>query len=355
MKGKGLFLSLFLLSSIAIFLIFYNQTNQEPSPNFSLANFYYKKVLPFFYNYYIVYSSSSLNNQENLPLLESKDQELKNYLFLGIAGEGSRGGYLTDTIIIISINEKNKTINLISIPRDLLVQVSNSFFNYSSKINALFEIENYSKKKTEPKTFNLVKTKISEITGLKIDEVIILDLLAVKNIVDQLGGIDVYLEKDVYDPNLVNPHNPSQIFYLKAGWQHLDGDMFLKLIRTRYAPEGDFYRMKNQQMLLIALKNKIEELINNLSVISLIQTWQSLSGHYFTSLSFSDLINLLNSLKEIKNYQIKNIVIDSKSSSLLISSGYYDNLGNYVYALIPKAGFENYSEIQKYISEKIYE
>lgn len=342
------FLALFILSLIAIFLIFFDNKSV-------LTYQFYKshryKPLFFLYNRYII-NSSSINKKEGLPL-NTNQEGLKNYLFLGIAGEGSRGSYLTDTIIVISINEKNKTINLISIPRDLLVKIPN--LSYSSKINSLFEIENSLKKKTESKTFNLVKEKINQITGLNIEEVIVLDLIAVKNIVDQLGGIDIYLEKDVYDPYLVNPLNPSQIFYLKAGWQHLNGDMLLKLIRTRYAPEGDFYRMKNQQMMLLALKNKLEELINNLSIISLIQTWQSLSGHYFTSLSYSDLINLFNSFKKIKNYQIKNIIIDSKDSALLISSGYYDDKGNYVYSLIPKAGFEDYSEIQKFIHQKIYE
>ncbi len=340
-KEYFLYFFLFFLLFFSIFLIFFPKNYQE-----------LEKSISFFSNIYtIVNPNSEISKIENTK--ENFQGKIKNFLFLGIAGEGSRGSYLTDTILIISLNEIKEKIFLISLPRDLLVQVPDK--NFSTKINTLFELENQRKKSHQNKTFEYIKTKVNQITGLEISEVIVLDLEAVKSIIDQLGGIDIYLEKPVYDPNLVNPQNPSQIFYLEPGWRHLNGDMFLKLIRTRYAPEGDFYRMKNQQMLLMALKNKIEQLINNWSIISWLQILQSLSGHYFTTLSPSDFLDLISLFKKIHHYPIENIIIDTQNSGLLTSTGYYDGLGKYVYALIPKAGFENYSEIQNFINQKIYE
>ena len=197
---------------------------------------------------------------------------------------------------------------------------------------------------------------MEEISGLKIDEVIVLDLEAVKSLVDTLGGIDIYLEKDFFDPNLVNPHNPSQMFYLEAGWQHLDGDFILKMIRSRYAPDGDFSRMKNQQLLLSAIKEKLSQSLDSSSIISWVQIWQSLADHYFTSFSLTDLTNLLLLAKEVKDYPIEGTIISAyEPNKLLVSSGYYDGMGKYVYALVPKAGLENYEEIQNFIYSLIDE
>jgi len=337
MRKKDIIYSYLFLTFLLFLALFLVLLKNNQFSNFSLST-----------SYTILKPSS-----EEKTLNTFSQNNLKNFLFLGIAGEGSRGAYLTDTIIISAINPEKKKITLISLPRDLLVKVPHQ--EYSVKINALFDLENPNKK-IKNKTFNLIREKVSQITGLKIDEVVVLDLEAVKNIVDQLGGIDVYLEKDVYDPNLVNPKNPSQIFYLESGWRHLDGDLFLKLIRTRYAPEGDFYRMKNQQTMLLALKNKISQLIESWSIISWLQIWQSLSNHYYTTLSLSDLTNLILTFKDLKNYSIENVIIGNTNGiKLLESSGYFDSLGQYVYALIPRAGFENYQEIQKFIFQKIYE
>ncbi|MGE4554678.1 MAG: LCP family protein [Candidatus Paceibacterota bacterium] len=330
-----------------------------------LIHLYFFLTLLIFLAFFLITSSSfSFSLSTSYTILnqsspEEKDQlipenEVINFLFLGIAGEGSRGSNLTDTILIISVNKTQKRINLISLPRDLLVKASPT--HSPLKINALFELENAHKKSSQKKTFELIKKKVSQITGLEISEVIVLDLEAVKTIVDKLGGIDIYLEKDIYDPNLVNPKNPSQIFYLEAGWRHLDGDTFLKLIRTRYAPEGDFSRMKNQQLLLLALKNKISQLLESLSIISWIEIWQSISNHYWSTLSFSDLINLFISFKDLKEYTTKSIVVANSQEKKLLNSTFYPiPSGGLIYALIPRAGFENYNEIQDFIFNKIYE
>lgn len=301
-----------------------------------------------------LFNNFSDTGTKNLNFIKPTEDTVKNFLFLGIAGAGSRGSLLTDSIIIISLNKTEEKIHLISFPRDLLVKAPNS--NNLLKLNSLFELENKNKKYNESKSFDLIKTKMEEISGLKIDEVIVLDLEAVKSLVDTLGGIDIYLEKDFFDPNLVNPHNPSQMFYLEAGWQHLDGDLFLKMIRSRYAPDGDFSRMKNQQLLLSALKEKLAQSLDSSSIISWVQIWQSLADHYFTSFSLTDLTNLLLLAKEVKDYPIEGTIISAyEPNKLLVSSGYYDGLGKYVYALVPKAGLENYEEIQNFIYSLIDE
>lgn len=304
----------------------------------------------------------SFDNPSNNPLKQPLGQETSklerpsiNILFLGIAGEGSLGALLTDTIFVLNIFPSKKQISIISIPRDLWVKIPSS--STGIKINNLYELENKGKKFSQSNSYELIKQKIEEITGLSIDHIVILDLEGFGKLIDALGGIDIWLEKDVVDPNLVNPHNPSEIFHLSAGWRHLDGALTIKFIRTRYAPEGDFYRIEHQQQIIAALKEKLTKLTDVWNLISWLKIWQSLSGHFTSNLDFNTIWQLLPVVKNIPSDQIQYLSITNRPpDKLLMTSTIKDNWsGKDIYILIPAKGFENYEEIHNYINEKIYD
>jgi len=294
-------------------------------------------------------SKEELSKSENSPI---------NILFLGIVGEGSRGAFLTDTIFVTSIipsKPSKKQISMISIPRDLWVKIPNG--STSVKINSLYELENTGKNFSKAVSYELIKEKIEDITGLSINYIVILDLKGFEKLIDALGGIDIWLEKDVIDPSLVNPHNPSEIFHLSAGWRHLDGALIIKFIRTRYAPNGDFYRMEHQQQIIAALKDKLTKLADVWNLLSWLKIWQSLNGHVITNLDFNTIWQIFPIVKNISSSQIQYLSITNKPpDELLMTSTIYDNWSDKdIYILIPAKGFENYEEINNYINEKIYE
>lgn len=278
-----------------------------------------------------------------------------NILFLGIVGEGSRGAFLTDTIFVTSIIPSQKQISMISIPRDLWVKIPNG--STGVKINSLYELENKGKRFSEATSYELIKEKVEDITGLPMDYIVILDLKGFEKLIDALGGIDIWLEKDIIDPSLVNPHNPSEIFHLSAGWRHLDGALIIKFIRTRYAPNGDFYRIEHQQQIIATLKDKLTKLADIWNLISWLKIWQSLSGHVITNLDFNTIWQIFPIVKDISSSEIKYLSITNRPpDELLITSTIYDNWADKnIYILIPAKGFENYEEINNYIKEKIYE
>jgi LCP family protein required for cell wall assembly len=276
-----------------------------------------------------------------------------NILFLGIAGEGSRGQFLTDAILIIHLNLSQKKIALISIPRDLWVQIPNR--SQKIKINGLYDLENKDKPFSQATNSNLIRQKIEEITGLTINHTAILELEGFGKLIDAIGGIDIWLAEDISDPLLVNPHNPSEIFHLAAGWRHLDGDLAIKFVRTRYAPEGDFYRMQNQQQIIAALKNKLAELADVWNLTTWLKIWQSLNKHVITDLNFNTLWQIFNLVKDIPVDQIEYIKITNRPPDQLLQTVTFTDgsEGEYIYALIPRQGFEQYQQIQNYIKEKI--
>jgi len=148
-------------------------------------------------------------------------QERVNLLFLGIPGKGFIGENMTDTIIVINSGPKGENPIGISIPRDLLVKSPAQ--DYYTKINALYGLGENNEQGVE-----LTKRAIKEVTGLDIDYFVVFDLEGVKNIIDALGGIDVAVQKDIYDPQFPAPYDSYETFSLKRGVHHLDGKTALK-------------------------------------------------------------------------------------------------------------------------------
>jgi LCP family protein required for cell wall assembly len=136
----------------------------------------------------------------------------KNILVLGIAGFDSNGPLLTDVMMVVNINLDKTSIKAISIPRDLLVNIKGT--EKFSKINNLLTVDN---PQLKIKNTDLIKNKMEQITNLKIDNIVIVDLDGFRYFIDAIGGINVYVDKPLYDPKLANPDNPNERFYLEAG------------------------------------------------------------------------------------------------------------------------------------------
>jgi LCP family protein required for cell wall assembly len=260
-----------------------------------------------------------------------------NFLFLGIGGQENSAPNLTDTIIIINSTLRAENPIAISIPRDLLVKFPEK--NFFTKINAVFQysgIEN-------------VKTIINQITGLNLDYYLILDLDTVKDLVDKLGGVDVNVKENIYDPQFPAAYNSFEMFSLKRGLQHLDGETALKYIRSRYQPEGDFSRMQRQQQVISAIKDKILALNFIWNFPTILSIWNTLQKHAITNIGLTDIKYAWNLVKKTSLDEIKFYTI----SSPLVVSGQEILGGEKAYILKPKAGINDYSEIREYIDQLI--
>jgi len=270
-----------------------------------------------------------------LPLAINKDRV--NFLFLGIAGEGNSAPQLTDTIIIINSTPKANNPVAISIPRDLLVKYPDK--NYYTKINALYKYGG----------IDTIKSEITNITRLESDYYLIVDLGCVKKIIDKLNGIDVYVEEDIYDPAFPASYDSFETFSLKKGEQHLDGETALKYIRTRNQPQGDFSRIKRQQQVISALKDKILSLNFILNFPKILGVWDILQENAYTNIGLSDIKYAWNLIKKTKLDEIKFNTI----APPLVVSGTTTLGGETASILIPKLGINNYQEIKEYINQLI--
>jgi LCP family protein required for cell wall assembly len=162
-----------------------------------------------------------------------------NILIAGL--DGSTGQTRTDSIIVAHVDLKNKYANLVSIPRDSRVEIPG--YGKYDKINSAY---------TRGGPELTVKT-IENFLGAPVDFYFIFHIEAAIKMVDALGGVDLFVEKNMhYSDRSQNLH-----IDLNKGFQHLDGKDAIGYARFRHDAAGDFGRIERQQNLIDALTKKI--------------------------------------------------------------------------------------------------
>ncbi len=222
--------------------------------------------------------------------IKTDDRDHSNFLIVGIGGENHDGADLTDSIKIISINHQDKSINMISIPRDLWVY-SDEFG--SSKINELYMLK---KEQTNSEALGMLylSQKIEEITGISIHYRIKIDFNSFKQAVDSLGCIDVNVPESIYDPYY--PKDGTYLyepFSIKKGQQCIDGDTALKYARSRYSSAGgDFSRSERQALIIKAIKEKALSSGVLLNPKKLKNLYDTFNTNVYTDISWDEMVYL---------------------------------------------------------------
>ncbi len=149
----------------------------------------------------------------------------------------------SDTNIAVNIDLATKNLGVVSIPRDLWVEIPKVGH---AKVNEA--IADGGPERTEA-------TLVSNFGMPAFDYYLILKIDATKNIVDAIGGIDVDVEKTMdYDDNWGHLH-----IHLKKGYQHLNGEQTVGYIRFRHDEEGDFGRMRRQRQVMQVLVARLKD------------------------------------------------------------------------------------------------
>ena len=265
----------------------------------------------------VAFGYNCLNSKIELPNVVAKtllktigssikkdDQGYTNFLALGVGGQNHDGGELTDTILIISINEKNKNVVMSSIPRDLYVSHENII---SQRINSVYENVKY--KQSNEIGYQTLSEIVEEITNIPIHYYIKIDFSGLEDIVNALGGITVYNDETIYDPEYPGPNYTYQTFSLSKGYQNLDGATALKFVRSRKS-SSDFARAQRQQKLLVAMKEKALQLNILTSKKNLSNLYQSIEKNLETNLKFGEILTLAGISATIDPNKVNQIVLN---------------------------------------------
>lgn len=282
---------------------------------------------------------------QNWQTLSLKNAE--SVLILGESGPGWTAGDLTDTILVALINPDGQNAILVSIPRDLVVLGPKGEYE---KINSLWTIgKNPSGKESVAEQASLIKQTAEKITGIPIFDVIIINVAAVKNLVDTLGGIAVNVEQKIDDPAFPTPGGGIEHFTLDPGFQVLNGDTAVKYIRTRHTPNGDFGRTRRQQQTIEAVIAKARGLNLLSSLPKLLPLYGELKNNMQTTIDLTKIPSIIKAVENIPFNNVETIALDESSPAPLLKS----SNGILGAGLMPKAGMFDYTEIQNAIAQKI--
>ncbi len=266
-----------------------------------------------------------------------------NILLLGIGGESHSGKYLTDTIIMASVNPKTYQSALLAIPRDLYVQIPGT--NYHTKINALYAYGKQNKKLSTDQAVNLTKLSVEKITGETIHYYCIIDFEGFKKIIRELGGININVEKDIYDPKYPGPNFSYETFELSKGFHHLDAETALKYARVRHTADGDFGRLARQQQIIASVRERALSLKILTNPVKINHLLKILGEHVQTNIKKNEIPAILNLLKKINIHQTTTKVLTAWDQDAVLKSTHINLGGQQAYVLIPR--LNNYSQIQK--------
>lgn len=284
-------------------------------------------------------------------LIGSNDKELKgekddriNVALLGMGGGTHDGPLLTDTIIIASLKPSTKEVAMISIPRDLVVQIPGYGWRKINHANAFGSVQD------PPKGGELASQVISQSFGIPIHYYVRIDFAGFENIIDDLGGITITVENLLDDERYPVPGKETattteryEHLYIEPGRVKMNGGLALKYARSRQAKgiEGsDFARSKRQQQVLLAVKDKGLSLGTIANPIKISKLMDTLAQHLSTNLEVWEILKLFNISKKIDEDNITRRVFDDSPDSILHSVITEEG----AFVLIPKSG--NFSELQ---------
>ena len=236
----------------------------------------------------------------NLREKEIKDNDSFSVLLLGIDngayGRGTEVGR-SDTMLVVTVNEKLGKTTIVSIPRDSYTEIIG--YGTNDKINHAYAFGQ------EKMSINSVQNMLN----VPIDYYVTVDMGGLMGLVDAVGGLDI-------TPILTFTYEGES--FTEGVDRHVDGEAALRYARMRYDdPEGDMGRQKRQQYVIQKL---VEKLLNITSVTRYEEILKTLENSVRTNFTLDKLLSIKNNYpKALKNFESDKI----SGSGTMIGGIYY--------------------------------
>ena len=206
----------------------------------------------------------------------------RNFLVIGLdrRADGS-GPALADSLVLLVLDEATGHVGLVSIPRDLLVDIPGGT---SDRINTVYQVA----RRTGRDPLDLMSRVVEDTLKLPIEHAIALDLGVFERAVDAVGGVDVEVACPIRD-NFVDSRAEGgrRLLDLDSGRHHLDGVTAAMYARSRHG-RSDFHRARRQQAVLVGVKQALA----GLGVVKLPELWSAFESSVETDLRRIELLAL---------------------------------------------------------------
>jgi LCP family protein required for cell wall assembly len=185
----------------------------------------------------------------------------------------------SDSIMLVGVDPTVLRVSLLSIPRDLHIEVPNYGLQPINTVNMLGEMEQPGSGPA------LLSTSIQQSFGVRPERYVRIDFAAFTELVDAVGGITIYVDRIIED--YAYPADDGNVVSVRfeSGLQHMDGARALIFARTRHA-DDDYRRAERQQQVLMAVAGKLANPLYWPSV------WNVLRRQIDTDLTVADMLTL---------------------------------------------------------------
>ncbi len=200
----------------------------------------------------------------------------------------------TDTMILVNINTSSFKVNMLSIPRDTVVEIPGYGWQ---KINSAYFLGGSS----------LAKETVEKFLGVTINHYVTINPKGLINLIDLMGGIRIFVDKDMH---YVDNWGGLKI-NLKKGWQTLNGEQANGFIRFRYEPLGDVSRVQRQQEFM-------QTVLKRLATPAILAKAPWVLGiaaeNIKTDLSLKEILYTLNFARGLRKYDINMMLVPGSFS-----------------------------------------
>ena len=210
----------------------------------------------------------------------------------------------TDTMMILTIDPDTDTAAILSVPRDLYVEIPgygqdrvNTALVYGSQQGDYLD------------GAALAMQTVSYNLNIPVHHFILVDFNAFVRTIDLLGGIDVDVPYEINDPEYPNMDYGYDPLIIPAGVQHFDGATALKYARTRHG-DSDFNRAFRQQQVLFSARQQAVNLGIGEMLLRAPSLYRQVEDGIRTDLSLEQLLRLAKSVSDIPADSIRNEVLD---------------------------------------------
>ena len=273
------------------------------------------------------------------------------------------GVNLTDSIMVLSINQSTDQAIEMSVPRDLWVNYSNScslLGTTAGKINTVYECGSNNGKDVNAGA-SALESSVGSVLGISIQYYVHPDWTALQQIVDAVGGVDVTINSG--DSTCVGGNGVWDIatgVKYTAGVHHLNGQQALALARARGDVGGcglsgsNFARENAQRSILAALQKKVVSTGTLLNLVAVNSLLDAVGSHLVTSFQSSDFQTLIDLTKKVKSQNVTSLAFNSRPNNLpdLFTTGYVGS-ASVVLPMTYETSHEtdDYSQIQTYVAQ----
>jgi polyisoprenyl-teichoic acid--peptidoglycan teichoic acid transferase len=247
----------------------------------------------------------------NLPRIT--DPRQIRILLLGIdqrSDTGESGPFRTDTMILMNIDPVRKTVGVLSLPRDLWVDIPNFEPGRINVANFLGDANAYPGGGGPALAMETVSTNF----GVRVDKYLLINFDVFTSLVDTIApnGVPVTVTEVIDDPDYPDDRYGTIYVRFDPGEYRMDAETLLQYARTRATEGGDFDRARRQQQVLDALRAEVLSTGGILNFISQApRLWEELSNNYRTNLAYDEIISLGLLMSEIEKEDIHYAVVDN--------------------------------------------